>query len=1262
MGKKKFTSEQLFNSLGDALITIDMKGNISAMNPMAESLTGTSVGQFTGQPLETLLSSVKTRSGKKNTELQKLVLAEGRSTWSGELLSHNNNSECRIQVTGSASPIFSTEGKQEGVVLVFHATEELELMGKEKASAEHIIDRMADSVPGAITIIKAKPDGFMELVYASQAFSDIFGLDPVDLSSNAEAIIQRIPESEFLKIKNNLNEHYQTLQPVFVQLQYNHPVKGGVILENWARPVKETDGSILWYGVTRDITEQIKIERSIREHDLLLKQLLESTPDASFAIDCEYKMLINNAHHQQLLVESGSHPFDVGESVLSEDYPESIRAFWRSAYDRAFNGESFALENSWKDIEGKSRVFENRFSPLKNENREIVGALILALEITDRKQAEKVAQEARELAQSLFEVSPAAYSLATVSNRRIIDVNEAWTIMFGYSKSEVVGRPATEFDFFYFPDQRELAFSKLKKDSMLKDYSCDIRTKTGEKRSAFMNTRIEHFGGEDYIISVFNDITDRILVEEKIKESQENYQKLFENNPHPMWVYDLESLAFMEVNDAAIAKYGYSRDEFLKMTILDIRPNEDHELLLSNIAEFHIGMEKSGIWRHVKKDGNHIYVEITSHSLVYSGRKAKLVLANDITDRKKAEEKLRESEQRFATVFAYSPVAIAISWLNNGKIVDVNQSLVDWIGFSREELIGHTTTDLNIWADSDQRQRFVKLLGSNNTVDGMEADMRLKSGELRHILAYGKQISLAGEPCNMIEIIDITDRKLAEQRLREREAELNYAQELAQMASWQVDLPELKLTVSNNYRKLIGIEDRDMEISFEYFLSRLHPDDVHLMTPEKYDLSPDAPPVEIEFRVIMPDGSLKWFQNTMVGEYQNGRMVALKGTNLDITEKINRREEIQRINESLEQRVEERTLELSDLYDNAPCGYHSLDTNGYFERINDTELEWLGYSREEMVGKMSVMEILTPESKETFSNTFPIYKKNGRLEGLELDFIRKDGTILSVLLNATAVYDHEGNYLYSRSTIIDHTDRKNALSALRGAMGKLEEAYKELESFSYSVSHDLRAPLRHISAFSNLLFETHKGRLGEEGDKYLLRINEATHLMGTLIDDLLKLSRVTRSELTLQNINLADIFKSISEEKQRSFPERKIQISFNHDLYAVCDNSLIRLCLNNLFENAWKFTSKTENPEIEFSFKQENDQPVFFIRDNGIGFEMKYADKLFGAFQRLHNSADFEGTGIGLAIVQRVINKHGGRIWVESKPNEGTTFFFTLES
>jgi PAS domain S-box-containing protein len=362
---------------------------------------------------------------------------------------------------------------------------------------------------------------------------------------------------------------------------------------------------------------------------------------------------------------------------------------------------------------------------------------------------------------------------------------------------------------------------------------------------------------------------------------------------------------------------------------------------------------------------------------------------------------------------------------------------------------------------------------------------------------------------------------------------------------------------------------------------------------------------------------------------------------------------------SLKRRTEaEQSLRLAsetikDIYEHAPCGYHSIDSTGLFLEINNTWLQWLKYTREEVVGKMHFQDILTEQSLADFKINFKRFQAEGKINDILFEVVRKDGTTFIILLNSIAIYDLAGKFLKSRSTVVDYTEQKKSLE-------KIEQLNHELESFSYSVSHDLRAPLRSIDGYTQILLEDYAKDLDSEGKRVLNVVVNNARRMARLIDDLLDFSRVGRKEMSKSIVNTENIVHSVVAELKALEDGREIDIKIDPLDPCEADPNLLRQVWINLVSNAIKYSRKKSKSEIEISSRKTPSEVVYKIRDNGTGFDMQYAHKLFGVFQRLHRQQEFEGTGVGLAIVHRIVTKHGGRVWAEGEVDKGASFFFSL--
>ncbi len=372
---------------------------------------------------------------------------------------------------------------------------------------------------------------------------------------------------------------------------------------------------------------------------------------------------------------------------------------------------------------------------------------------------------------------------------------------------------------------------------------------------------------------------------------------------------------------------------------------------------------------------------------------------------------------------------------------------------------------------------------------------------------------------------DITARKRAEEELRESEASLKRAQEIAHLGSWELDLVANRLTWSDEVYRIFGLRPQEFGATYEAFLERVHPD--------------DRQKVDDAYR-----GSVRENRDTYEVEHRV---------------------------------VRQRTGEVRVVHERCE---HFRDATGKIIR--------------------------------------------------------------------------------SVGMVHDITERKRAEDELRRANAELDASNRELEAFSYSVSHDLRAPLRSMEGFSSALIEDYRDKLDEQGRRYLKHVQDASDLMARLIDDLLKLSRVTRGEMNREVVDLSDLARTTVAALEKAEPDRRVEVSIAPDITANGDRSLLRLALENLLGNAWKFTGKVASPRIEMGVTEHDGRQAYFVRDNGAGFDMAYADKLFQPFQRLHKASEYPGTGIGLATVQRIIRRHGGQVWVESEVGHGATFYFTL--
>ncbi|HVS39989.1 MAG TPA: ATP-binding protein [Gemmataceae bacterium] len=458
------------------------------------------------------------------------------------------------------------------------------------------------------------------------------------------------------------------------------------------------------------------------------------------------------------------------------------------------------------------------------------------------------------------------------------------------------------------------------------------------------------------------------------------------------------------------------------------------------------------------------------------------------------------------------------------------------------------------------------------------------------------------------------------------------------------------------------------------FLDVVHPDDALALRAALHEALKDGEGHDITFRVLTPgkpgrkrslrgDSGLSLVESHLLMDVMTcyseaGAPLNLRCHLLDVTERVLTERELRRRTEELSQandRLREINRDLQrlkesyrDLYHQAPVLYFSLDARGRLVACNETMVGTLGYRREELIGQ-SYSKLLPPAGKTGYRTDRRIFQRNGEME---TQWVKRDGAVIDVWIGTTIITDDQGAFVRSRSAALDQTERKRI--------------NQELEDFTYVVSHDLKEPLRTVEAFSTFLAQDYAPALGDEGREYIDHLIQASRRLGALIDDLLQLSRAGRVINAPRPFSWDEAVDIVRSDLHNLVQRKQAAVRVEGPLPPVAaDRERIMQLLANLFTNALRY-NRSERPEVVFGARldggPESDPAfaTFFVRDNGIGIEAQYHEQIFKIFKRLHRREEVEGTGAGLAICKRIIEAHGGRIWVESEPGLGATFFFTL--
>ncbi len=559
--------------------------------------------------------------------------------------------------------------------------------------------------------------------------------------------------------------------------------------------------------------------------------------------------------------------------------------------------------------------------------------------------------------------------------------------------------------------------------------------------------------------------------------------------------------------------------------------------------------------------------------------------------------------------------------VKSGEVESIGTPPVDWLGVplkTQQETIGVMAV-----------QTYTEAARLN------EADMR--------VLAFvSTQAAMAIE------------RKRAEATLRESETKYRTMFEASTDAIFLETLDGRVLDCNTSACKMLGYTKREL---LQLTIADLVPEEIAATLP-------DVITQEMTTGGILVKAANKRKDGQVFPVQVSTRVVSIEGEPRvlayvrDITDR-----------ERAEAALRESEAMLKSIFRAAPTGI-GLVSNRVLLAVNDRICEMVGRSREELLGQSARVLYPTDQDFEYVGREKYAQIRERGTGAVETRWQHRDGAIMDVLLSSTPL-DPDNLAAGVTFTALDITERKRAEEEIRRLNAQLEQrvaertaqlqaANQELEAFAYSVSHDLRAPLRSIDGFGRALLQDCAGSLDDQGQHYLQRIRAATLQMSQLIDDLLKLSRVTRSEMRREPVDLSALAQAIAAELQAAQPERQIEWSIAPGLVVNADANLMRILLANLLGNAHKFTAQHPTARIEFGAVQPASQPVYFVRDNGAGFDMAYADKLFGAFQRLHSANEFDGTGIGLATVQRIVHRHGGRVWAEGAVEQGAIVHFTL--
>lgn len=1119
----------------------------------------------------------------------------------------------------------------------------------------HAIGRPVLNAENKVTIIKGTVQDVTDRIVAEQKMNNekekfrsiLDSMDDGVYIVNDQFEIEYVNpviEREFGKPKNQLcYEFFHDRDTQCPWCKLDQVQKGNRVQWQWCKPGKEkcydivetpiihTDGRISKMKILRDITDQCKAQEKIQESERLYRSLAANLPGgAVFIVDKDLRCVLAEG---EALKHAGFTPSDLEGKKVYEILDEESAVIHETTYKQAFKGKPFRHEHH---IHG--RHFISHGVPLHDANGEINQVLAISYDITERKEVEKQLKENEEKYRFLYEKSH-GFNVIISADGTVQEANQTALNTLGYTKKEVIDKPIHEF---IVPRQRKAVADVLKKAVQGKKTSgMDVHLvgKDGTVYTIMFTAgclniaNIDHTSG--YLFTGI-DITGR-------KQAELQLQNIFKNTPDIIARFD-QKHRHLFVSPSIKKVTGLSPEQYIGKTNEELgMPKQLCELWNDAIdAVIATGKTVEKEFRFPGSRGEITYSwlivpEIDSQGAVNSV----LGFARDITKMKKYEQEITDLA-KFPTQNPHPVIRIK----NDGTVLFSNTA--------GETILKEWQCSVGDVIPNPIKKNLASVVKHGHKKD---EEITIENKTFFYTMVPVKQ----GGYVNLY-FLDITDLKQTEQALWESKERYRLAQKAAGIGSWEWDITTGELSWSDNIEEMFKLPKGSFSGTFEAFKNLIHPEDIQQVTEAINECLSSRKTYWVEHRILTSDGSTRWMEESGNVFYdETGKPFRMLGVVQDIT----RDKQWDALQEQLKNQLQNERDLLKIIMENTDANLAYLDPNFNFIMVNTIYAQQSGYTKKQLIGNNLFDLFPNAENEAIFKQVLDT--------GKPLDFDSKPFTFPGQTESAywnwslIPILGIKNNIQGLVLSLIDVTElqhKQDKISKLNDILMKktmeLAVANKELEAFTYSASHDLQAPLRSISGFSEILLEDYQDCLDTQGKEYLKRVVRSSEKMSQLVQDLLKLSRISRKEMTFSTVNLSNQAKEIINELQQKEPDRQVSVTIEPDLKVQADDNLLRIALTNLLSNAWKFTKQQTKPSITIGTTKRNDETVFYIKDNGAGFNMDQSEKLFVPFQRLHSEKEFEGTGIGLPMVARIIHRHQGNIWAEGKPGKGAIFYFTL--
>jgi PAS domain S-box-containing protein len=845
------------------------------------------------------------------------------------------------------------------------------------------------------------------------------------------------------------------------------------------------------------------------------------------------------------------------------------------------------------------------------------------------------------------------------SDGHIVLVNPQTEKVFGYSRDELLGKPVEilmpeRFREVHVEHRQGYCAHPITRPMGL-DLALVGRRKDGSEFPADISLSPLEIEGRAFVMSLIRDITKRKQVEEALRDSEKRYRDLAETARDIIFALSGDGI-IISLNPAFETITGWLRTEWIgKPFEAMVHPDDlPHTMELFQRV---LQGEAPPLFeaRILSKSGELVIVELTATLQVRDGKMISVLgIARDITERKRIEQERQEKEAWYRMLLEKYPDGVALSV--EDKVVYTNPTLCEMAGYTVEEMVGRSPVEFIIQEDRERVIQRIRELLAGGPEYPSQYQVVKKDGSHRAIEVISRCISHDGKPTLLSIIRDITARKRAEEALRERTEALTEERNLLRTLIDNlpdyifIKDPESRFVVNNvahlHVLRAITQDEVAGKTDFDIFPRELAE---QYYADEQMVIRSGTPLINREETTIDPEGRQQWLLTTKVPvRNSQGQIVGLVGMSRNITTL-----------KQTEAALRESEARYRAIFDRAALGIGRVDLEGRTVESNRALQEMLGYSAGELQS-MSFVEFTHPDDAQKDWDLFQelITGQRDHFQ-MEKRFIQKDGRLIWVNLTSSLVRDAAGHPQFAFGMAEDITARKQAEEELKQAAAELTRSNAELEQFAYVASHDLQEPLRMVTSYLQLLERRYQGQLDEKADKFIAYAVEGAARMQTLIQELLAYSRVGTRGQPFAPTDCQAVAEAAVANLGAAIQESGAVVIRAGLPTVLADATQLTQVFQNLIGNAIKFR-RAAPPQIHVGAEREKGAWVFRVRDNGIGIAPEFTERIFVIFQRLHSRDEYPGTGMGLAICKKIVERHGGRIWVESEPGQGSTFYFTL--